>query len=35
MGSEDVAALFGTTKGFKADDPNVTPSAITEDELDF
>jgi hypothetical protein len=35
MDAEDVAALFGTTKGFKAEDPNVTPSAITEDELDF
>ena len=32
MNSEDVASLFGTTQGFKADDPNVTPSATLVDE---
>ena len=26
-GSVDAKALFGTTEGFKADDPNVTPKA--------
>ena len=26
-GSVDAVALFGTTEGFKADDPNVTPKA--------
>lgn len=35
MDAEDVAALFGTTKGFKADDPNVTPTPVTEDDGDF
>jgi hypothetical protein len=35
MASEDVAALFGTTKGFKADDPNVTPTPVIEDDGDF
>jgi hypothetical protein len=32
MPSEDVAALFGTTTGFKAGDPNVTPAPIEEDD---
>ena len=32
MNPEDVASLFGTTQGFKADDPNVTPSATVVDE---
>ena len=36
MNAEDVAALFGSTQGFKAGDPNVTPAADTdEDEVDF
>lgn len=34
MDDADVIAMFGTTKGFKADDPNVTPAAI-EDDTDF
>jgi len=35
MNAEDVAALFGTTTGFKASDPNVTPSPteLTDDEF--
>ena len=39
MGAEDAAALFGKTKGYKANDPNVTPTAsvagATEVEDDF
>lgn len=35
MDAEDVAELFGKTKGFKADDPNVTPAAATETDVDF
>jgi hypothetical protein len=36
MNAEDVAELFGKTKGFKADDPNVTPAPSTEqDDNDF
>ena len=35
MNAEDVAALFGTTKGFKADDPNVTPAPVAETDDDF
>ena len=31
----EVAELFGTTSGFKTADPNVTPSATTDDEEDF
>ena len=34
MNTEDVAALFGKTKGYKAAEPNVTP-APAEDEVDF
>ena len=34
MSTEDVAALFGKTEGFKASEPNVTPTA-TEAEDDF
>ena len=34
MNTEDVAALFGSTQGFKAGEPNVTPNN-TEDEVDF
>ena len=33
----DVAELFGKTKGFKADDPNVTPdltpSSVEDDDF--
>ena len=32
MNSEDVASLFGTTQGFKAEEPNVTPAATVVDE---
>ena len=32
MNPEDVASLFGTTQGFKADEPNVTPAATVEDD---
>ena len=32
MNPEDVASLFGTTQGFKADEPNVTPAATVVDE---
>ena len=34
MNTEDVAALFGSTQGFKAGEPNVTTNG-TEDEVDF
>lgn len=34
MSTDDVAALFGKTEGFKAGEPNVTPSEIdTEDDF--
>ena len=32
MSTEDVAALFGTTQGFKTSDPNVTPAATVEED---
>jgi len=32
MSTEDVAALFGKTEGFKASEPNVTPSETVEDD---
>jgi hypothetical protein len=32
MNPEDVASLIGTTQGFKADEPNVTPAATVVDE---
>ena len=36
MNSTDVAALFGTTAGFKASEPNVTTTTeSTEEEVDF
>ena len=37
MDVEDVAALFGTTKGYKADEPNVTtaPEVEVEDDDDI
>lgn len=31
MAADDVAALFGTTKGYKASEPNVTPTVEVED----
>ena len=31
MAADDVAALFGTTKGYKASEPNVTPTVEAED----
>jgi hypothetical protein len=33
MSTEDVAALFGKTEGFKASEPNVTPTETTEDDF--
>lgn len=38
MSDEDVAGLFGTTKGYKASEPNVVPSepcSVEEDDDDF
>lgn len=35
MDAEDVAALFGKTKGFKAEDPNVTPAPADDSDSDF
>ena len=35
MSPENVAALFGTTAGFKQSDVNVTPATDTEGEDDF
>jgi hypothetical protein len=35
MNSTDVAALFGTTAGFKTSEPNVTTTESTEEEVDF
>jgi len=36
MNTEDVAALFGNTQGFKTSEPNVTATATTtDDEVDF
>jgi len=36
MNTEDVAALFGNTQGFKTSEPNITVAAeSTEDEADF
>ena len=32
LSSEDVAAMFGSTQGFKASEPNVTPTETVEDE---
>jgi len=32
MSTEDVAALFGKTEGFKAGEPNVTPTETTEED---
>lgn len=35
MDAEDVAELFGKTKGFKAEDPNVTPAPAATSDDDF
>ena len=35
LDATEVAALFGTTSGFKAADPNVTPTPNDEEEEDF
>jgi hypothetical protein len=35
METEDVLELFGKTKGFKADDPNVTPAPAADFDDDF
>ena len=35
MNADDVAELFGKTKGFKADDPSVTPAPAAESDVDF
>ena len=32
MSTEDVAALFGKTEGFKTSEPNVTPTETVEDD---
>ena len=32
LDATEVAELFGTTSGFKASDPNVTPSTDAEEE---
>ena len=32
MNTEDVASLFGKTEGFKQSEPNVTPSAVVDDD---
>ena len=35
LSAEDVAALFGNTKGYKASEPNVTPTQSTSTDDDF
>ncbi len=35
LDADAVAELFGTTSGFKASDPNVTPTTNAEEEEDF
>jgi hypothetical protein len=35
MDAENIAELFGKTKGFKSDDPNVTPVAAASFDDDF
>jgi hypothetical protein len=35
MAAEDVAALFGTTAGFKASEPNITTTTEVSEEDDF
>lgn len=35
LSSDDVAALFGTTQGFKQGEPNITPVTTDVDDEDF
>ena len=35
LDATEVAELFGTTAGFKTNDPNVTPTPSTDEEEDF
>ena len=35
LDANEVAELFGTTAGFKTNDPNVTPTSSTDEEEDF
>ena len=35
MSTDDVAALFGNTQGYKASDPNVTATTEESDDIDF
>jgi len=35
LDANEVAELFGTTAGFKTNDPNVTPTTTTDEEEDF
>ena len=35
LDANEVAELFGTTSGFKTNDPNVTPTISTDEEEDF
>lgn len=35
LDATEAAALFGQTKGFKANEPNVTPTTTTDDSDDF
>ena len=35
LDANEVAELFGTTAGFKTNDPNVTPTPSTDEEEDF
>ena len=35
LDATEVAELFGTTSGFKTNDPNVTPTTATDEEEDF
>tara|TARA_R100001463_G_scaffold30689_1_gene69782 strand:+ start:58 stop:624 length:567 start_codon:yes stop_codon:yes gene_type:complete len=35
MSTDDAAAMFGTTQGFKQSEPNVIPNTTTNDEDDF
>jgi hypothetical protein len=37
LSADDVSALFGKTKGFKASEPNVAPPAetSTDEDTDF
>ena len=35
LDANEVAELFGTTAGFKTNDPNVTPTTTDEEEEDF